>query len=137
VLRLTSGLPPGTYPIDVLDSKGNIAATGPTLTIVASGIALRSISPACDATNGGERVSVMGAGFVNGATVTFNGTAAGNVQVMNASTIHATVPPGATGAALIVVTNPDGARAQSSDGFTYRSPFDPAGCGNRARSVRH
>jgi IPT/TIG domain/PKD domain/Calx-beta domain len=137
VLRLANGIAPGAYPIDVLDSKGNIAATGPTLTIAANGLTLRSVSPGCDDTNGGDRVTLHGTGFASGAAVTFNGTAAGNVQWVNATTMHATVPPGTTGAALIAVMNPDGKTATASDQFTYRSPFDPAGCGSRGRSVRH
>jgi hypothetical protein len=138
VVRLAGGIAPGTYPVDVRDEAGRLVATGPTLTIVANGVTLRSIAPACGTTDGGAVVTIGGSGFAPGATVAFDGVAAQNVEVLNGSTIRATAPAGTAGLARVVVTNPNGDTDSLTGAFRFRSPFDPSGCsGNRSRSVRH
>ena len=57
---------------------------------------------------GGTAVTVTGTGFLAGATVTFGGTAATNVTVVNSTTITATTPAHTAGAVNVVVTNTDG-----------------------------
>ena len=56
-----------------------------------------SASPSTGSTTGGTAVTITGANFAPGATVTFDGTLATNVIVVNSTTITATTPPGNAG----------------------------------------
>ena len=53
-------------------------------------------------------MTITGTNFASGATVTFGGTAATNVVVVNSTTITATTPAGNAGGATVTVTVPDG-----------------------------
>jgi hypothetical protein len=64
-------------------------------------------------------VTITGTGFVTGATVTFGGTAATAVTVVNATTITATTPAHAAGAVNVVVTNPDSQSGTCTGCFTF------------------
>lgn len=86
------------------------AADPPTIT---------SVSPATGPAAGGTVVTITGTGFAAGATVSFDGVAATNVTVSNATTIVATTPAGDPGPATLVVTNLDGLGASLGGAFTY------------------
>jgi hypothetical protein len=79
------------------------------------------VSPSHAITTGGTFVTITGAGFAPGATVTFGDTPATNVAVPNNATITATLPPHAPGQVDVVVTNPGGASARRVKGFSYES----------------
>jgi hypothetical protein len=64
-------------------------------------------------------VTITGTAFRAGATVTVGGTAATGVTVVNATTITATTPAHAAGAADIVVTNSDSQTETLAAGFTF------------------
>jgi hypothetical protein len=66
-------------------------------------------------------VSISGSNFLAGAGVSFGGTAAGSVSVVNSSTITAATPAHAAGAVSVVVTNSDGQSGTLASGFTYTS----------------
>jgi plastocyanin len=83
---------------------------------------LSSVSPGRGATGGGLGVTISGSNFVAGATVSIGGAAASGVTVGSATSITATTPPHAAGAADIVVTNPDGQSGRLSGGFNYETP---------------
>jgi hypothetical protein len=51
-------------------------------------------------------VTIKGSGFVNGLTVTFDGTPATSIVVVDSSTITCTPPAHADGTAVVTVTNP-------------------------------
>ena len=70
-------------------------------------VTVTSVSPAAGSLNGGTNVTISGAGFNNGAIVTFGGSMATTIAVVNSTTILATTPPHAVGAADVVVTNID------------------------------
>jgi hypothetical protein len=56
---------------------------------------------------GGMKVTIKGAGFVNGVTVTIGGNPVSDVTFINSATLTATVPACTTnGAVAVVVTNP-------------------------------
>jgi hypothetical protein len=75
-------------------------------------------------------VTINGTGFAAGATVTFGGTAATSVVVVNSTKITAVTPAHAVGAVNVVVTNTDTTTATSIGGYTYRPrQFDPNGDG--------
>jgi len=81
-------------------------------------LAVFGISPKTGSIRGGQLVEITGTGFLTGATVTMDGTAA-NVSVVSSATIAATTPAHAAGTLDVIVTNPDGRRAQLTRGYTY------------------
>jgi len=64
-------------------------------------------------------VTITGTNFAAGATVTFGGTAATSVVVVNSTTITATTPAGSAGAVTVTVTNPGPRSGSLTNGFTY------------------
>jgi IPT/TIG domain len=77
-----------------------------------------SVSPNAGSTAGGTAVTITGTNFTTGATVTFGGTAATNVVVVNSTTITATTPAGSTGAVTVSVTV-SGQSGSLTNGYTY------------------
>jgi hypothetical protein len=87
-----------------------------------------SISPNNGPTAGGMTVAITGANFGSWeAKVSFGGHAATSVKLVSATLITATVPPGAPGAADVVVTTGgtcgSGGVATLHSGFTYAAPL--------------
>src|ERR1017187_7331895 len=76
------------------------------------------VSPTGGTTVGGTAVTITGANFIAGAGVTFGGTAATNVLVVNSTTITATTPAHAAGAATVTVTV-SGLSGNLTNGYTY------------------
>ncbi|MGB8114166.1 MAG: IPT/TIG domain-containing protein, partial [Candidatus Sulfotelmatobacter sp.] len=74
------------------------------------------------AASGGTAVTITGTNFASGATVTFGGTAASNVVVVNGTTITATTPAGGAGAVTVTVTNSGGWSGSLASAFTYVTP---------------
>jgi len=70
-------------------------------------VTVDSVNPQSGATEGGTHVRITGSAFATGATVTFGGVAATQVDVSGA-VINANTPPHSSGAVDLVVTNPDG-----------------------------
>lgn len=85
-------------------------------------VAVTGVSPATGSTGGGTTITITGAGFASGATVTVGGTAATGVTVVSPTTITATTPTGGVGAKPIVVTSPGGGTATLDNSFTYYTP---------------
>ena len=83
---------------------------------------ITSVSPTSGTTTGGTSVTISGANFAPGATVSFGGATAPNVTVANASSITATTPAHAAGTVNVVVTNPDHQAATLTNGYTYTAP---------------
>ena len=77
------------------------------------------VSPNSGSTGGGTAVSITGANFASGSTVTFAGTTATNVVVVNSTTVTATTPPGSAGAVTVTVTNSQAQSGSLANGFTY------------------
>jgi hypothetical protein len=102
------------------DTQTGTLANGFTYLGPAPGVT--SVTPTSGPIGGGTNVTVSGSNFVTGATVTFGGTAATNVSVVNATTITATTPAHAAGAVSVVVRNPDTQTGTLANGFTYLGP---------------
>ena len=85
-----------------------------------------TVSPASGPTTGGTSVTISGTGFAAGASVSFGGAAATNVNVAGSTTITAVTPAHASGAVNVVVTNPGGESGTKNNGFTYGSAPLPA-----------
>jgi hypothetical protein len=85
---------------------------------------ITTVDPAEGSIAGGTAITITGANFQSGATVTVAGSDAAGVFV-DATTLTATAPAGAAGGADVVVTNPDANSATAAGGFTYLPVIDP------------
>ena len=92
----------------------SVSSPAPTVT---------SVVPNSGSAKGGTTVTITGADFVPGATVSFGGIpAATMVVVATSTTIVATTPSHAGGPVDIVVTNPDKQSGTHTAGFTFIAP---------------
>ena len=78
-----------------------------------------SVSPSSGPAAGGTSVTITGTDFVDGATVTFDVTAATGVTWVNSTTITATTPVHVAGYVDVVVTNPDAQSGTLVGGYAY------------------
>jgi len=93
---------------------------GFTYTAVNPAPTVSTIAPTSGPTTGGTPATIMGTGFLAGATVSLGTTAATSVVVVNSTTITANTPAHAAGAVNVVVTNSDGQSSPPlTNGFTY------------------
>jgi len=81
-----------------------------------------SLNPASGPSVGGTPVTISGADFQSGATVTIGGSACPVSGPFAADTLRCTTSTGTLGAVLVVVTNADGGVGQKTGGFTYLAP---------------
>jgi hypothetical protein len=91
------------------------AISGPAPTVT-------SVSPNSGTTAGGTAVTIAGANFAVGATVTFGSASATNVVVVSGTQITATTPTGSAGAVMVTVSNPGGQSGALAGAFTYIAP---------------
>ena len=82
------------------------------------GLTLLSVSPASGPTVGGDVISLLGSGFVSGATVTLDGVAA-HVTRVTSTVIDARTLAHAAGPVDVVVTNPDGQTGTLKAAYTF------------------
>jgi hypothetical protein len=68
---------------------------------------------------GNTPITIQGANFVAGATVTIGGLPAANVAFVNANQLTADTPAQASAFVDVVVTNPNGQTGTLNDGFGY------------------
>ncbi len=73
-----------------------------------------AISPTGGPVAGGQGVTITGTGFTGATGVTIGGTAATGITVVNSTTITATTPAHAAGAASVVVTTPGGSNTANT-----------------------
>ena len=92
--------------------------TGPTDPPVVVAPTVLSIAPTSGPTSGGTPVTISGANFATGATVTIGGVAATSVSVASGTSIQATTGARAAGAADVTVTV-DGRSSTLASAFTY------------------
>jgi hypothetical protein len=95
---------------------GSVTNPPPTVT---------SISPASGSTNGGTAITITGTGFLTNPAVTFGGTAANNITLVNSMTITAATPAHTLGLVNVVVTNTDSQSGTLASAYTYISPNPP------------
>ncbi|MFN2548939.1 MAG: IPT/TIG domain-containing protein [Myxococcales bacterium] len=117
---LDGGLDAGEQADGGTTTTGGNADGGPGAPIT---VKVRVALPATGKTKGGETVLVSGSGFVNGfavrggsdvsrrTTVTFGGTPATNVNVIDDNRVEVIAPAGAPGSVDVKVTNPNGTGA--------------------------
>lgn len=80
------------------------------------------VNPGSGSTLGSTPITIGGADFVSGATVTLGGVAASGVVVVSATTITATTGAHAAGAVEVVVTNPDAQSGSLTNAYLYVAP---------------
>ncbi len=114
--------PPGYYMVFLVNSSGvpsvakftklgsTTSAPAPTVT---------AISPASGVANGGTAVTITGANFLAGATVSLGGAAATNVTVASTTSITATTAAHSAGVVNVAVTNTDAQVGTLANGYTY------------------
>lgn len=83
-----------------------------------------AVDPAAGSISGGTSLTITGANFQDGATVTIGGEDAAAVFV-DATSLTATSPAGEEGSVDVVVTNPDGQSVTIENGYTYLGIIEP------------
>ncbi len=119
--KITAVTPPGAL------GPANVAVRNPGLpaAILADAFeyveapTITKVSPKEGSIAGGTKVTIVGTGFLPGATVTFDGQPATTAKVVNPERIDAVSPPGAKGPVDIVVTNKDQPPATAKKAFAY------------------
>ena len=111
----------GAVTVTVTNPGGQSGSLGSAFTYLAPPT-VSSVSPNNGPTAGGTAVTITGANFASGATVTFGGAPATNLVVVNSTTITATTPAGGAGAVTVTVTNPGGQSGSLGSAFTYLAP---------------
>jgi glucose/arabinose dehydrogenase len=105
------------------DTKTGTLTSGYTYTTAPNPApTVTSINPTTGVTTGGTTVTITGTGFLAGASVSFGGTAATGVALVNSTTISASTPAHAAGAVNVVVTNTDAKSGTLTNGYTYTTP---------------
>ena len=92
---------PSTSPSTAFGGSG----TGTGLYTYAAPPTVLSVTPNSGSTAGGQAITITGTNFTGASSVTFGGTAATAVVVVNATTITATTPAHAIGVVDIAVTS--------------------------------
>ena len=125
--QITATTPPGVAGLVnvTVTNPGGLATALSGAYTYAGTVSVSRITPSGGVTTGGTVVSIIGAGFQSGASVTIGGIAATGIAVTDTTTITATTPAGTAGAADVVVTNPGGLSATLPAAFTYAVPTAP------------
>jgi hypothetical protein len=117
----------GTVGVTVTNPDGESASLSSAYTYnPAPAPTVSNITPGSGPSTGGTPVTINGAHFVDGVTVTFDGMAATSVTFGSSTSLTAVTPPHAAGAVTVVVKNPDDLQASVADGFTYIAPPAPS-----------
>jgi hypothetical protein len=109
----------GTYDVTVTTPGGTATKTSaftyynfPTIT---------TVLPNAGPTAGGTSITVTGTNLIGTTSVTVGGTAAGNISVLNDTTLTATTPAKTAATYNVAVTTPGGTVTKTS-AFTYVNP---------------
>jgi|GEM_PF-6242607 len=119
----------GEHDIDYAPGVRNLGMTAFILEVelgpCAAPPTVTNVNPSSGPVAGGTAVTITGTNFVNGATVTFGGTAATGVVFQSATSITAVTPAHAAGQVDVTVTNPDTQSGTLTNGFRYESAAPP------------
>ncbi|MEK7691473.1 MAG: IPT/TIG domain-containing protein, partial [Bdellovibrionota bacterium] len=81
---------------------------------------LTSATPIAGPLGGGGPITLLGSGFVSGATASVGGSPCTNPTFVDAGTLTCTLPPIAASTAAAVITNPDLQTATLAGAYTYQ-----------------
>ncbi|MBN1419155.1 MAG: IPT/TIG domain-containing protein [Planctomycetes bacterium] len=125
LMLMTPASDPGTVAVSLHFPDGQMARLASGFTFIAQP-AVDSIFPATGSSAGGTAVSIFGADFVDGLTVTVGGNAA-TVQAVADTRIDILTPAGnpSAGPVGVTVTNPGGLGDTLVNAFTYIDGEDP------------
>jgi len=114
-----------TTPASTLGTK-QVVITNPnggpgfgTFTYVNPTPTVATVSPSSGTPNGGNTVTVVGTGFVDGATVTLGGQPCTNVVVQSSTSLQCVAPPGTDGVVDVIVTNVGDVSGTGGGLYTY------------------
>ena len=111
----------GSVNVVVTNPDGTSATLTGGFTFGTVSFTVNSVSPASGPAAGGTTVTISGADFQTGVSVTFGGLAATSVTLTNSSTIVAVTPVHNSGSVDVTVTNSNGQSAALAAGFAYHS----------------
>ncbi len=112
---------PGTVDIVVTNADSQSVSRPGAFTYVNDGPAITHVLPGSGSVAGDTPVSIVGSGFMAGATVTFNGVPASVVSI-SPGQIDVRTPTGTAGPATVRVTLPGNRSATATDAFSYVAP---------------
>src|SRR5262249_30255717 len=117
---LSPAHPTGSVAVTVTNPDGQSGSVPDGFTYVqAPAPTLLNVAPTSGSATGGTTLTLTGADFAPGATVTVGGLAATAVSVVSATAITALTPPHAVGAVDVTVMNADGQSATLPNSFSY------------------
>jgi type IV pilus assembly protein PilY1 len=121
--QITCKTPAGSGTVNVKvenpDSQSDTLVNIFTYSTVTPNPTVTKVTPDNGLTTEEKTVTITGTYFQSGAAVTFGGTLATNVVVVNDTTITCKTPAGTAGKVDVVVTNPDGKAGTLKDGYEY------------------
>ncbi len=123
-LQLSATVPAhaaGSVTVQVTTADGQSSMLAQAFTYTSATLAVSKVSPISGPAAGGTTVTITGADFLSGASVTIGGLPASSVTLTNSTTLVAVTPPHAAGSADVTITNSDGTSASLSSGFTFHS----------------
>jgi IPT/TIG domain/Putative Ig domain/Glycosyl hydrolase catalytic core len=128
---LISGTPmqSGTYPvaIQIKDSKSTSSSANLSLVISPDPApTINGVSPNNGPTFGGTVVTISGANFRSGATISFGSVAASSVQIVSPTQIQATAPAETAATVNVSVQNPNGQVISAPSAFAFTAPAPAA-----------
>lgn len=109
----------GAVAVLVTTSGGAVGGLASGFTYSLSSPVVTSVTPISGPAAGGTVVTIVGSGFLSGATVSFGGAFAPSVTVSGPTQLLATTPPGITGAVSVLIANPGGLVTGVTGGYTY------------------
>jgi hypothetical protein len=108
----------GSAEIVVVNTNGGTGVLADGFTFI-SVPTITNLSAATGPEAGGTAETITGTDFADGMTVTFGGTSATSIVVVNSTHITCVTPAHAAGAVNVVITNMDTGTVTDNDGFTY------------------
>ena len=113
----------GVVPVTVENPNGAFSVHELGFTYIDTGSvpSVDAVDPNRASAQTGGRVSVSGANFVDGATITFGDELATNLYFESSNVIWADAPPQTAGVVNVTVRNPDGQTGTLTGGFTYET----------------
>ena len=111
----------GSVNVSVTNPDGASTSLAGAFSFGTTSLKVSAVSPISGPADGGTTVTISGADFQSGASVTIGGLPAASVTVSNSTTIEAVTPAHASGAAEVTVTNSSGDSAALPSGFTFHS----------------
>jgi hypothetical protein len=123
-LQLSATVPShaaGSVNVQVTTADGQSSTLAQAFNYTSSTLTVSKLSPISGPAAGGTTVTINGADFLSGVSVTFGGLPASSVNLTNSTTLVVVTPSHASGSADVTITNSDGTSASLSSGYTFHS----------------